>query len=384
MRIFAALMLAASTCLFWQSGVIEWTASLWRDATAPLAHMPALEERVTGSVQTQRLTLESPMLQSDPALQKWMLELLKSGVTDPDVLAQSVRRAWPQYQDVSVMQSYSLFEDGVLDCVDRWKEASTRELTHLAVVVRPGAFGIGSRVTMVAGQRLPDLTPAALANGKQSLFYSVCTLCGKGQPCQVPQPARVFKLRCQHCQELYAMLAADSTGRFHFVNEFLDRPPPPGPFPPDEPKLAVLMHLWCAQMSRCRYVPDRGDENDVWQTAEETLALRQGDCEDGAILLADWLLSSGFQVRIAIGEYDGQEGAHAWVVARIAGEDYLLEPTEYPFNLQRPPYLSEVSSRYVPELLFDREAIFTPRKPGAQLRQDYWSDGAWKRVVTKQ
>lgn len=383
MRIFAAIMLACSSYLFWISGAIEWTASLWRDATAPLEHVPALEERVAASVQTQRLASESPPLQSDVALQKWLLEYFKSGATDPDLIAQNVRRAWPQYQDVTVMQSYSLFDDGVLDRIDQWSEARTENLTHLSVVVRPGLFGVGSRVTVVAGQRLPDLTPAALADGKQSLFYSVCSLCGEGQPCRIPRPSHVFKLRCQHCHELYSMLAADSAGRFHFVNEFLDQSAPPVELPPGKSKLADLMHIWRAQMSRCRYVSDRGEDNDVWQTAEETHALRQGDCEDGAILLADWLLSCGFQARIAIGAYDRQEGAHAWVVVRLGRTDYLVEPTEYPFNLSRPPLLSEVGALYLPELLFDRDAIFTPRKSGAQLRQDYWSEDAWKRVVAK-
>jgi hypothetical protein len=381
MRIFAAIMLAASSYLFCTSGVIEWTASLWRDATAPLEHMPALEERVAASVQTQRLALESPSLQPDAALQNWLLEFFKSGATDPDMIAQRVRRAWPQYQDVTVMQSYSLFEDGVLDCIDQWNESSTENLTHLSVVVRPGIFGVGSRVTVVAGQRLPDLTPGTLANGEQSQFYSVCTLCGEGQPCQIPRSSRVFKLRCQHCHELYSMLAADSAGRFCFVNEFLDGPPPPVQLPPGEPKLKNLMHIWRAQMSRCRYVPDRGD--DVWQTAEETLALRQGDCEDAAILLADWLLSCGFQARIAIGAYERQEGAHAWVVVRLGERDYLVEPTEYPFNLPRPPLLREVCALYLPELLFDRDAIFTPRKPGTSLRNDYWSEDGWNRVASK-
>jgi transglutaminase-like putative cysteine protease len=63
-----------------------------------------------------------------------------------------------------------------------------------------------------------------------------------------------------------------------------------------------------------RYVPD--DTGDKWQTADETLMLGEGDCEDGAILLANYFVAAGlpwWKVLICVYdkhvvvEYDGQK-----------------------------------------------------------------------------
>ena len=51
---------------------------------------------------------------------------------------------------------------------------------------------------------------------------------------------------------------------------------------------------------------------DVWQTPEETIARRTGDCEDLAILLASMIIEkTGLPAQIVTG--DGKSEAHAWV-----------------------------------------------------------------------
>jgi hypothetical protein len=101
---------------------------------------------------------------------------------------------------------------------------------------------------------------------------------------------------------------------------------------------------------------------DSWQFADETQRLQRGDCEDSSIFLADWLMSRGFQVRVALGRY-GDLGGHAWCVVKIDDKEYLIESTESRPDPTDPPLASRVGSRYVPEVLFDRFAMYVPTSP---------------------
>jgi hypothetical protein len=85
-----------------------------------------------------------------------------------------------------------------------------------------------------------------------------------------------------------------------------------------------------------RYV--YGGGLDPWQFPDETLAIRGGDCEDRALLIASLLLASGtssFNVRVALGRlrtWDARgrrrEHDHVWVMYKDEGGRWLLvEPT---------------------------------------------------------
>lgn len=69
--------------------------------------------------------------------------------------------------------------------------------------------------------------------------------------------------------------------------------------------------------------------DEFWQLAQETIALRYGDCEDGAILIAGLLLNAGvesWRVRVTCGFVDAGEGAaqggHAYVTY-CRGSDWV-------------------------------------------------------------
>ncbi|MDB6140458.1 MAG: Transglutaminase-like superfamily protein, partial [Verrucomicrobiaceae bacterium] len=53
---------------------------------------------------------------------------------------------------------------------------------------------------------------------------------------------------------------------------------------------------------------------------------------------------------------------------------------EGPPDPSKPPYVSDVGSRYVPETLFDRDALYVRAKPGSRFDGDYWSPKNWLRV----
>jgi hypothetical protein len=364
----------ATACTWWRG------LSLGKNAEADAS---GLEGRTLTTVLAARQRLGEPPVMPDLELQEWLLNRTESSPADPDSLAQAARVSWPQYHEIIVFKAQSATADGLLQQIASWPDLGNHDLTHLAAVAEPAVFGLGWSATVLVGQRLPIFAPEGLLDLKQDKFYSVCTLCKEGQACQIPRHSRSLSLECPHCHRVYAMVAADSGGRFRYVNEYLTGYAPPARYPAGQTKLSELMAIWRAVASGCRYTTDAGDdENDAWQTARETQILGKGDCEDSSILLADWLLARDFQVRVALGRY-AERGGHAWVVVRLDDQDYLLESTEGASTARRPPLLSEVGSRYVPELLFDHLAFFIRTKPADLWNGDFWGEKTWQRVVPR-
>jgi predicted transglutaminase-like cysteine proteinase len=205
-------------------------------------------------------------------------------------------------------------------------------------------------------------------------------VCGHKHICKVSNKQRSMTLECPSCKKNYAVIAADSLGRFRYVNEFLTGYYPPARFPKELSRLQVLFTIWGAVHDNCLYTQDPGSkqkQTDAWQTAVETQNMQKGDCEDSAIFLADWLLARGFQARVALGRY-GDMGGHAWCVVRLEEKDYLLESTESQPDPENPPLAALIGSRYVPEVLFDRHCIYV-----RNLRSfdgNYWSEKTWTRL----
>jgi hypothetical protein len=92
---------------------------------------------------------------------------------------------------------------------------------------------------------------------------------------------------------------------------------------------------------------------EIWQTSREAFFFEEGDCEDHAIALADWLIGLGHDARVVLGQVD--QGGHAWVVLIEDGNTYLLEATD---KRQRPEQtlpLAQSLPEYRPEAMFNRE-----------------------------
>ena len=116
-------------------------------------------------------------------------------------------------------------------------------------------------------------------------------------------------------------------------------------------------------------------QNDPWRFPEETLMIKEGDCEDIAFLLASLLLASGisaYNLRVALGKIktiiDGEENSfdHAWVMyKRESGKWMVLEPLDL-VSHRKPPkstriqLLEQPSCRYhyMPHFLFNTEHLW--------------------------
>lgn len=102
---------------------------------------------------------------------------------------------------------------------------------------------------------------------------------------------------------------------------------------------------------------------DWWQLPDETLSIRQGDCEDRAFLLASLLLASGvsaYNVRVCLGRVrpvgQGRRPRsfdHMWVVYKTeAGHWIPLEPRHLMASVQ-----------YEPFYVFNRDHLWAIRHP---------------------
>ncbi|WP_051285019.1 transglutaminase domain-containing protein [Nisaea denitrificans] len=93
--------------------------------------------------------------------------------------------------------------------------------------------------------------------------------------------------------------------------------------------------VWSWVCREIGYVDDLGSQGsrEFWQFPSETIALRQGDCEDSAVLLATLLLASGispFCVRVVIGfaRIAGDLIPHVWTIYKDEkGNWRILETT---------------------------------------------------------
>jgi len=96
---------------------------------------------------------------------------------------------------------------------------------------------------------------------------------------------------------------------------------------------------------------------DIWQNSKQAYAYSRGDCEDHAILLADWLISMGLDAKVALGEIPS--GGHAWVVLNYHGTDYVLEATsKQKINSINDFILAARATDYRPKILFNRESLW--------------------------
>ncbi len=116
---------------------------------------------------------------------------------------------------------------------------------------------------------------------------------------------------------------------------------------------------------------------EVWMTSIQAWSRRKGDCEDHAILLADWLIDLGFDARVILGSYKSE--GHAWVIVFKDQKEYILEATDkhklkswsaYPLAASMPDYH--------PEIMFNNEELWV--NEGSKFTVDY-SNKKWSKRV---
>lgn len=118
--------------------------------------------------------------------------------------------------------------------------------------------------------------------------------------------------------------------------------------------------------------------SEVWQNSAQAYLNTRGDCEDHALLLADWLIALGVDARVVLGTYKGD--GHAWVVAFLEGEAFLLEATSKRRYRSWNGYPKALLSRdYLPVGMFNRSSFWV--NTGSPETRDY-SGSHWRLMST--
>lgn len=173
----------------------------------------------------------------------------------------------------------------------------------------------------------------------------------------------------------YALIAPDIKGDFHLAQTYLEG------YEPFSVKNKILPMYVIAkkktyQLDRHQYF----GREEVWQSSRQAFAYPNGDCEDHALLLADWLMAMGLDARVVVGDYDG--GGHAWVVLFSEGKEFLLEATKKHGMKRLRAYPLAVShTSYHPEYMFNREGFW--ENTGSKYTVNY-SSASWVKKSTYQ
>jgi hypothetical protein len=382
---FSLLITFASVSFGWRWYLDSkrWVIGLFC-SNSEIARPDEVEQRVAAQLYCDREATKARRLQTDEQLHGWLGAKLDAGGAGAiEEVLQQAQMAQPHYLKIAAYAARSTSVDGLLEQIEGWEEQTDSSFTHQAIVARARPARMGYECVILAGQRLEDFVPEAMRPG-HDLFFSKCPLCGKGQPCNIPHRHRSVSLECPHCHRTFAMIAPDTKGRFHYMSDYLTGYAPPAHFPAGISRYDEMVLIWRNVIGTIRYVPDSpdgSDEIDVWQFALETEMLGTGDCEDSAILLADWLGARGFEVRVALGRF-AELGGHAWVVVRLGGKTYLLEATSPHADTVTPPLSEDVGSRYVPETVLDRDGFNVRRQPDDPWDGDYFTPAKWIHIKT--
>ena len=110
-------------------------------------------------------------------------------------------------------------------------------------------------------------------------------------------------------QDSWYMVSVRRLGEWHEVKEFVQ---------PDNPDVIAIYRqigadAWALYDWVCKNIAYRHDIGEFWQMPSETIASRQGDCEDSSILLTS-LLRTFSNAYTILGSYGGS--GHAWVSTR--------------------------------------------------------------------
>lgn len=312
-------------------------------------------------------------------LEDWVARQPDPALINFDEVFAEVQEAYPGAQYLAANLATGSGREELIGKLSGWSSLGNPDFQAVNTVVFSTRHQVGA--LSLLSHSIPPYTLAA-ANEVGGRFYNTCPHCRKLHAVEIEKVPRTLILSCPSCGLPFAVLAANRDGEIRPVTSFFDYLKLPegdetADLSSDEER---VLALWNKVEARCVYELDAEGEalQEVWKSSQETWADGVGDCEDTAILLADVLLSAGFEARVAIG-WNGNIGQHAWVVVRCGEQQYVLESTlEGVIEVEQMSPLSEAAPFYQPEQLFDREHVYVTNSPPDVFRADYFSPAIWQ------
>lgn len=332
-----------------------------------------------------RIPLGVEGVRGDESIQRMLHQLMREH-PDPenvelDFVFEEVQKEFPGAQYLAANLVTAPDRDSLLSNLTHWTASANEDFNTINTAVFTSGRRYGALAVMA--RRIPRFSLRD-ANDRGGKFFNVCPHCGKTHALELEKESRTLILSCPYCDLPFDVLALDTKGRVRRASDFFEN------FELVEPKgveksqsqTERLIALWQRVADRCDYQLDhhRSSEKEVWKMPSETWAERAGDCEDTALLLADALISAGFEARVAIG-WNGNIGQHAWVVVRLDGNQYVIETTlQNTISEESLSPVAEAASFYQPEQLFDRGHLYYSTAAEEDFASDYFSPKIWESI----
>ncbi len=336
-------------------------------------------------INRQRQPLGIDLANIDAGIQKFIHDYVATqpdpANIDLDDVFDSLQNKFPGAQYLAANLVTARNRKDLLRTLNQWDAVVNPDFHSVTV----GVFSSGRKLGAlgVMSQRIPRFSLKA-ANTYGGKFFNQCPHCKKTHAVEIDRKSRTLILSCPDCKRPFDVLAADTRGRIRRANDFMTGFSLPGTnsFRNAQSAEERILALWQQIADRCDYELDKNinDSREAWKFPEETWAHKAGDCEDTAILLADSLISAGFEARVAIG-WNGNIGQHAWCVVKAGDRQYVLESTfDGKLNHKSMVEVSDAAPFYQPEQLFDRENLyFMEGKPDA-AGNDYFAKKLWSKL----
>lgn len=179
----------------------------------------------------------------------------------------------------------------------------------------------------------------------------------------------------------YTMSAPAIDGDHYLVNTYLE-----GYAPFEVSNVMTPLYILSQRKSYQLDANQYAKRADVWQSSRQAFYYPRGDCEDHAIVLADWLIEKGEDARVVLGEVEGG-GGHAWVVLFKHGKEYLLEATQKEGLSRTKPYPVAILYRdYYPRYMFNRAYFWenTGTKYTTKYASQQWEKNSQYRSIKRE
>ncbi|MEN8716612.1 MAG: transglutaminase-like domain-containing protein, partial [Verrucomicrobiales bacterium] len=359
----AVVLLAAFSIILQRTGTVDCVGLLFPLEEIDESFQRGFRSDAIAKINRIRLAGELEGLRVDEEIQGRLTQFVDSHSDPTEIDLQRVfddlQGTFPGAQYLAANLVTSGSREDLLSKIGAWDAVVSSEFNVINTVVFTSGRTIGALGVM--SRRISQFSLGA-ANRVGGKFFNRCPHCDEVHALEVEKESRTLILSCPYCDRPFDVLASDTSGRIRRASDFFED----FQLPENDAGKALqssegrIVSLWSRIAERCEYEMDQEyfEAREVWKSSNETWAERAGDCEDTSILLADVLISAGFDARVAIG-WNGNIGQHAWVVVRVGDKQYVLESTfQQEISAESLVDLAEAADFYQPEQLFDRENLY--------------------------